>query len=158
MKLQYNCSKLQQTILIFSILDHVFVHVCRYTAGICLRIVYSMSWHILALWLDFVAQHKVSSQSEDKKENPQHHEVHVKLCILHVQQLQDFLWLLELTNSARTLQLRPVHAVDREYHPFKAVPETANPNRANSSKDIQNEMITVDSTWHRRGKSSIEGI
>lgn len=44
-------------------------------------------------------------------------------CLLHVQHLYDLFWLLELAHLFRTLKLRPVHPVDREDGPFKAVPE-----------------------------------
>lgn len=78
---------------------------------------------VLTLWLDFVAQNQVSGESEDQEENPQHHEVYVKLCVLHVQQLQDLFWLLKLTHRIRALKLRPVHPINRENHPLKAIPE-----------------------------------
>lgn len=79
---------------------------------------------VLTLWLDFVAQNQVSGESEDQEENPQHHEVHVKLCVLHIQQLQDLLWLLKLTHRLWTFELRPVHPINREYHPLKAIPKS----------------------------------
>ncbi len=106
-------------------LVYVFLHVCEVeTEKERLYVCLLSPQDVLTLWLDFVAQNQISSQSEDQEEDPQHHEVHVELRILHIQQLQDLLWLLELTHQARTLQLRPVHPIDREYHPLKAVPES----------------------------------
>lgn len=58
---------------------------------------------ILTLRLDFVTQNQVGGQSEDKKKDAQHHEVNIKLCILHIQQLQDLLWFLKFTHSVWTL-------------------------------------------------------
>lgn len=82
-----------------------------------------LSLDVLTLWLNFVAQDQVRCQSEDQEENSQHHEVHIELCILHIQQLQDLFWLLELTHQAWTLQLWSIHPIDRKYHPFKAIPD-----------------------------------
>lgn len=59
----------------------------------------------LPLRLDLVAEDKVSGQPEDDEENAQDDEIHVELCVFHIQQLQDFLRLLELAHVARTLQL-----------------------------------------------------
>lgn len=76
-----------------------------------------------ALWLNFVTKDQIGGQSEDQEENTQHHEVYIELSIFHIQQLQDFLWLLEFTHEAWTLQLWAIHPVDRQYYPLKAVPE-----------------------------------
>lgn len=76
-----------------------------------------------ALWLNFVTKDQVSGQSEDQEENTQHHEVYIELGIFHIQQLQDFLRLLEFTHEAWTLQLWAIHPVDRQYYPLEAVPE-----------------------------------
>lgn len=81
-------------------------------------------WKHLSLRLDFVAENKVSSQPQDDEENSQDDEINVELRVLHVQQLQNLFRLLELTQLPGTLQLWPVHAVDGQEDPFKAVPVT----------------------------------
>ena len=101
---------------------YVFINV-RIVKMLVDYLIHWMPSCVLTLKLDFAAQDQVSSQSEDQEENPQHYEVHVELCILHIQQLQDLLRLLELTSIVWTIQLSPVHPVDGEYHPLKAVPE-----------------------------------
>lgn len=85
---------------VFSSLDDDLDYIYGYAAGRCLSILYQMTQSVLALSLDLVVQDKVSSHSEEEKENRQHTQVHGKLCILHVPQLQDLPRLLELASSA----------------------------------------------------------
>lgn len=66
----------------------------------------------LSLWLDLVTEDKVGGQPEDDEENAQDDEIHVELCIFHIQQLQNFLWLLELAHVPWALQLWAVHPID----------------------------------------------
>lgn len=51
----------------------------------------------LSLRLDPVPEHKVCQQPQGKEENAQDQEVHVEFCFLHIQLLQDDLWVLEWT-------------------------------------------------------------
>lgn len=39
----------------------------------------------LSLCLDFVAEDKVGGQPKDDEENAQNNEVHVELCVFHIQ-------------------------------------------------------------------------
>ena len=76
----------------------------------------------LALGLDLVAQNQVGGQSEDHKEHTQDYEVHVELGVLHVEELQHLLGLLELTHHPRALQLRAVHPVDGQDDALESIP------------------------------------
>lgn len=86
----------------------------------------------LSLGLDLVAENKVSGQPEDDEENAQDDEIYVELRVFHIQQLQDFLRLLELAHVPRTLQLGTVHPIDGQDHPLEAVPARL----ARSKRDV----------------------
>ena len=73
------------------------------------------------LWLDFVLEHEIAADPEDKKETQEAHDVQPKHALVQGQLFEELLRVLEVAVGLGALQGPPVEAVDGQHCAFEAV-------------------------------------
>lgn len=85
------------------------------------------SFKCLPLSTDLVSEDEVGDQTERNKEDAQDNEVHVELCVLNVQLLQNGFRLLKVARFVFVaVQVLTVQPVDGQNYPFKTIPDIRN--------------------------------